>query len=359
MMKRTSTLSRSILSALRLMDLGKGKSVSQIGSEYELSNSDVVCVLMPFVRAGLAGRRTVTEDWRDDIYYSLNYEREVPPAHTEERLRKLKDEVAKSKSELRSLQGEVARKEESIGKARHLDSTKDFQLGEGKSLAQIGSETGMSLAKIQQLLEPLVKSGDVVQKYISQGQFYYVPAKKLRDFIPNVTEEEIKKLKTEIRRLKNAVLEKEETIRREVKLAVLQSLDVGKGKSAGQIAAKMGMSIADVIGTMMTFVRSGLIEQSFTPQGFYYTPPTLPKETIPAAMEERRPAIPMRPTEEIVVKQVARELVTPSETRAGVQLFTAAETHTRIELFEPLLPKLTVRELVLLREKINMELRKR
>lgn len=192
MMRRASTLSRSILSALRLMDLGKGKSVSQIGSEFELSNSDVVCVLMPFVRASLVGRRTVTEDWRDDIYYSLNYEREVPPAHTEEELRKLKDEVAKSKSELRSLQGEVARKEESMGKARHLDSTKDFQLGEGKRLAQIASETGMSPAKIQQLIEPLVKSGDVVQKYISQGQFYYVPAKKLRDFIPNVTEEEIK-----------------------------------------------------------------------------------------------------------------------------------------------------------------------
>jgi DNA-binding MarR family transcriptional regulator len=271
----------------------------------------------------------------------------------------MKDEVARSKSELRSLQGEVARKEESIGKARHLDSRKGFQLGEGKSLAQIASETGMSPAKIQQLIEPLVKSGDVVQKYVSQGQFYYVPAKKLRDFVPGVTEEEIKKLKAEIRRLKNAVLEKEETIRREVKLAVLQSLDLGKGKSAGQIAAKIGMSIADVIGTMMTFVRSGLIEQSFTPQGFYYSPPTLPKETISTTMEERRPAIPMRPTEEIVVKQVARELVTPSETRAGVQLFTPAETQTRIELFEPLLPKLTVRELVLLREKITMELRKR
>jgi DNA-binding MarR family transcriptional regulator len=359
MMKRASTLSRSILSALRLMDLGKGKSVSQIGSEFELSNSDVVCILMPFVRAGLAGRRTVTEDWRDDIYYSLNYEREVPPGPTEEELRTMKDEVAKSKSELRSLQGEVARKEESIGKAHHLDSTKDFQLGEGKSLSQIASETAMSPAKIQQLIEPLVKSGDVVQKYISQGQFYYVPAKKLRDFLPNVTEEEIKKLKAEIRRLKNAVLDKEETIRREVKLAVLQSLDVGKGKSAGQIAAKMGMSIADVIGMMMAFVRSGLIEQSFTPQGFYYTPPTLAKEAITPPIEERRPAIPMRPTGEIVVKQVARELVTPSETRAGVQLFTPAETHTRIELFEGLLPKLTVRELVLLREKINMELRKR
>jgi DNA-binding MarR family transcriptional regulator len=358
-MKRAPTLSKSALSALRLLDLGKGKSVSQISTEYELTNSDVVCVVMPFVRAGLVGHRTVTEDWRDDIYYSFNFEKDVPPSPAEEELRKLKDDLMKSKDELRNLQAELARNEESIGKAHRLDSVRNLNLEQGKTLTQIATETGISPARAHELIEPFVKSGDVVQKYISKGQFFYVAAKKLKDFLPSATDDDSKRMKAELKRLKNATSEKEEAIRKRVKLEILQSLDVGKGKSAGQIAAKTGMSIADVVGTMMTFVRSGLIEQSFTPQGFFYAPPSVSREPIPTTIEGKGPAILTRPEEELVSRPVVREFVTPAETRAGVQLFTPAETHTRIELFEDLLPRLTVRELVLLRERINIELRKR
>jgi DNA-binding MarR family transcriptional regulator/predicted transcriptional regulator len=358
-MKRTPTLSKSVLSALRLLDLGKGKSVSQISSEFELTNSDVVCVVMPFVRAGLVGHRTVTEDWRDDIYYSLNYEREIPPSPAEEELRKLKDDLAKSRNELRSLQADLATKEQSIGKAHHLDLVKNFHLEEGRALTQIATEAGISPAKAHELIEPLVRSGDVVQKYTSKGQFFYMAAKKLRDFLPTTADGDMSRMKADIKRLKNAAVEKEEELRKRVKLEILQSMDLGKGKSAGQIAAKTGMSIADVVGTMMTFVRSGLIEQSFTPQGFFYAPPAVSGEPIPPTVEVKAPAIPVRPVEELASRQAVREFVTPAETRAGVQLFTPAETHTRIELFEDLLPKLTVKELVLLRERINIELRKR
>jgi hypothetical protein len=166
-------------------------------------------------------------------------------------------------------------------------------------------------------------------------------------------------MKAEINRLKNSVAEKEEAIREKVKLQVLQSLDVGKGKSAGEIAATTGMSVADVVGTMMTFIRSGLIEQSFTPQGFFYAPCRTVGEPVLATAEKKTPLVPMRAVEELASKQIAREFVTPSETRAGVQSFAPVQTHTNVELFEDLLPKLTVRELVLLRERINMELRRR
>jgi DNA-binding MarR family transcriptional regulator/predicted transcriptional regulator len=357
--KRTPTLSKPVLSALRLLELGKGKSVSQLSSEFELTNSDVVCIVMPFVRAGLVGHRTVTDDWRDDIYYSFNYEREISASPSEDELRNLKDELAKSRDDLRRLQADLASKDESLGKAHRLDSVKDLHLEEGKTLSQIAIETGMSATRTQELIEPLVKSGEVVQKYISKGQFIYMPAKKLKDFLPPAADIDARNLKEEVKRLKNATEQKEEALRRRVKLEILESLEVGKGKSAGQIAAKTGMSIADVVGTMMTFVRSGLIEQSFTPQGFFYVPATVAGEVTPTTAEEVVPTIPARAVEELASRQVAREFVSPSETRAGVQLFTPAETHTRIELFEDLLPKLTVKELVLLRERINMELRKR
>jgi len=356
--KRTPTLSKPVLSALRLLDLGKGKSVSQLSTEFELTNSDVVCVVMPFVRAGLVGHRTVTEDWRDDVYYSFNYEREIPASPAEEDLRSMKDELARSRDDLRRLQADLASKDDSSGKAHRLDSVKDLHLEEGKTLAQIAIETGMSQVKAQELVEPFVKAGDVVQKYISKGQFMYVAAKKLKDFLPPPADIDARNLKDEVKRLKNVTEQKEESLRKRVKLEILESLDVGKGKSAGQIAAKTGMSIADVVGTMMTFVRSGLIEQSFTPQGFFYVPTTVSGEIAPSVVEEKIPTIPARAVEELASRQV-KELVTPSETRAGVQLFTPAETHTRIELLEDLFPKLTVKELVLLREKINMELRKR
>jgi DNA-binding MarR family transcriptional regulator len=356
--KKTPALSKSILSALRLLELGTGKSVSQISSEFELTNSDAVCVVMPFARAGLVGHRTVTDDWRDDIYYSLNYEREVPASTAEEELRKLKDDLAKSKDELRRLQADAASKEEPIGKTHHLDSVKNLHLEQGKTLSQIAMETGVSPAKAQELVEPLVDSGDVIKKYLSNGQSIYMAAKKLRDFLPSATDDDAEKLKAEIERLKAAIDKKEETIATRVKLEVLQSLDVGKGKTAGEIAADTGMSIADVIGTMTAFVRSGLIEQSFTPKGFFYTPPTVLTQPIPTRIEEKAAAMPATPSEKLVTKQVAKELVTPAEIRAGVKLFTPAETH-RVELFEDVLPKLTVRELVLLREKINMELKKR
>jgi DNA-binding MarR family transcriptional regulator len=358
-LKRTPTLSKPVLSALRLLELGKGKSVSQLSSEFELTNSDVVCIVMPFVRAGLVGHRTVTEDWRDDIYYSLNYEGEMYASPVEEELRNLKDELAKSRDDLRRLQADLESKEESSGKGHRLDSVKDLHLDDGKTLSQIAIETGMSPSKAQDLIEPLVKSGEVVQKYISKGQFIYVAAKKMKDFLPTAVNIDVRNLKDEVKRLKNAAEQKEEALRKRVKLEILESLDVGKGKSAGQIAARTGMSIADVVGTMMTFVRSGLIEQSFTPQGFFYVPTTVSGQITPTTVEEKIPTIPTRTVEELASKQVVREFVTPSETRAGVQLFTPAETHTRIELFEDLLPKLTVKELVLLREKINIELRKR
>jgi DNA-binding MarR family transcriptional regulator/predicted transcriptional regulator len=357
--KRTPTLSKPVLSALRLLELGKGKSVSQLSSEFELTNSDVVCVVMPFVRAGLVGHRTVTEDWRDDVYYSLNYEREIPAPPAEDELKKLKDELVESRDDLRRLQVDLASKEESSGKAHRLVSVKDLHLEEGKTLSQIAIETGMSSARAQEFIELLVKSGEIVQKYISKGQFTYVAAKKLKDFLPTAADIDARNLKDEVKSLKNVTEQREEALRKRIKLEILESLDIGKGRSAGQIAAKTGMSIADVVGTMMTFVRSGLIEQSFTPQGFFYVPAVVSGEIAPTVVEEKIPTIQTRAVEELASKQVVKEFVTPSETRAGVQLFTPADTHTRIELFEDLFPKLTVKELVLLREKINMELRKR
>jgi DNA-binding MarR family transcriptional regulator/predicted DNA-binding transcriptional regulator len=357
--KRTPTSSKSVLSALRLLELGTGKSVSQISSEFELTSSDAVCVVMPFVRAGFVGHKAVTEDWRDDIYYSLNYEKEVSPSPAEDELKILKDDLAKSKCELSRLQADLGSKEASRGGAKRPESMENLHLEHGKTLSQIAMETGVSPEKALELVEPLVRSGDVVKKYVSHGPSIYMAAKKLRDFLPTTADDEAKKLKAEIKRLENLVDNKEEAISRRVKLEVLQSLDLGKGKSAGEIAVNTGMSIADVVGTMRAFVRSGLVEQSFTPQGFFYVPIAVSREPIPTTIEEKMPVEPVRPAEEVVTKQVARELVTPVEIRPGTQLPASGESGNRLELFDDVLHKLTVRELVLLREKINMELKKR
>jgi DNA-binding MarR family transcriptional regulator len=314
---------------------------------------------MPFVRAGLVGHKTVTEDWRDDIYYSLNYEKDVPPTIAEEELKRLKDDLAKSKDEFRRLQADLASKKESAGEANHPDPVKNLHLECGKTISQIAMELGVSPAKAQERIEPFVRSGDIVKKYVSLGPSIYMAAKKLRDFLPTTADDNARRIETEINRLKNAIECKEEAVSRRVKLEVLQSMDVGKGKSASEIAVKTGMSIADVVGTMRAFVRSGLVEQTFTPQGFFYVPTTVSREPVPITIEEKTLVIPATPAEEVVTKQVARELVTPTETRASPQLSTPAESGTRVELFDDVLPKLTVRELVLLREKINMQLKKR
>jgi hypothetical protein len=142
------------------------------------------------------------------------------------------------------------------------------------------------------------------------------------------------------------------------------------------------MSIADVIGMMMAFVRSGLVEQSYTPQGFFYASPIGTKVLI-SAEEERALKIMREEVEEIAERKLMKEIATPTEARVRAELPTpdevaakvepsipyvappVAEPQTlesmraRLDLIEGLLVKMTVRELVLLRERINMELRKR
>jgi DNA-binding IclR family transcriptional regulator len=375
-------VSQSLLEAFRLLNLNGGKSVLQIGNELGLSNSDVVCILMPFLRGGLAARRKVTDDWRQDVYYSIYHDMEAPTPQKENEVTKLTAEAAKLRDRLTRLQEDLAAKEENLKEARNLAVIRNLNLGKGRTMAEIQKETGMSPSRILEMMEPLTKSGVVASRYVSQGQYYFYPTKSIRVASPLATEEDLRKLRAEITRLTSEAEEKEETVRRAVKLSVLRTLDLGSGKTAGQIARGTGMSIADVIGMMMTFVRSGLVEQGFTPQGFFYSPPIGTKVLV-SAEEERALKIMRREVEEIAERKVMREFAAPKETYVEVEPLTPPEpqgrfqvtipseaspvtapqtlesTRARLDLIEGLLQKMTVRELVLLRERINMELRKR
>ncbi|WXG44771.1 MAG: hypothetical protein WED04_12190 [Promethearchaeati archaeon SRVP18_Atabeyarchaeia-1] len=380
--RKMPTASQFLLEAFKVLDLDGGKSVLQIGNEFGLSNSDVVCILMPFLRGGLAARRKVSDDWRQDVYYSIYHDMEAPAPQKEGEATRLKTEVTRLKERLARLQEELAAKEDSLNDARHSAAMRSLNLGKGKTMAEIQKETGINAAKILQIMEPLSKAGVVASKYVSQGQFYFYPTKRLMVATPVPTEEDIKKLRAEIRKLAGDIEQKEEGLRRTVKVAVLRTLDLGSGKSAGQIARGTGMSIADVIGMMMAFVRSGLIEQSYTPQGFFYTPPIGAKVLV-SAEEERALMIMRREVEEIAERKAMKEFVptaegsaeaesiarlgdltqTPhaaiAETRPVMPTDTLENTRARLDLVAGLLEKMTVRELVLLRERINMELRKR
>jgi DNA-binding IclR family transcriptional regulator len=337
---------------------------------------------MPFLRGGLAARRKVSDDWRQDVYYSIYHDMESLGPQGQSDISKLKAETVRLRDRLARLQEDLATREENIKEARHLSALKILNLGKGKTLAEIQKDTGMSSSRVLEMIEPLTKSGLVASRYVSQGQFYFYPTRSSRAVSSLPTEEDIKKLRDEIRRLASEAEDKEEAIRRTVKLSVLRTLEIGPGKSAGQIARGTGMSIADVIGMMMAFVRSGLVEQSYTPQGFFYTPPIGTKVLV-SAEEERALKIMRREVEEIAERKLMKELPTPAETRVRAETPTLSEfpakietripfeaqpvaaphtlesTRARLELVEGLLEKMTVRELVLLRERINMELRKR
>nr|MDO8100835.1 hypothetical protein [Candidatus Njordarchaeota archaeon] len=371
-MRRMPAITRSAVAALKLLELGEGKTVSQIASEFGFSNSDVVCIVTPFMRVGLVGRKPHHQDWREDVYYPLHIVTEGVTSSREIRLTALKDDVARLRNEITRLRDELVRKEERARYARQVAVFKSLNIGAGKTTSEIQRDTGMDPARIYDSLEPLVQSGLVGKRYVYQGQFFYCPTKTLREVTPVPTEEEIRKLRMEISRLRDEVTLKEETIRKEIKLAVLKSLDIGVGKSARQIAHKSGMSIADVIGVMMTFVRSGLVDQSFTTQGFLYTPPTLKMEAIVEPEEARKLEVVRKEAEEIAARKViAAEVplpevqtgvagtVTPVEVQASVAAAMSARALSQLGQLEELLEKMTVRELVLLREKINLELRKR
>ena len=381
-MDKMPTASQSLTDAFGVLNLDGGKSVLELGSEFGLSSSDVVCILMPFLRGGLAARRRVSDDWRQDVYYSIYHDMESDTVKKENEVTRLKAEVDQLRSKLTRLQEDLATKEENIKEARHHAAIGSLNLGKGKTMAEIQKETGMSPSKVLEMIEPLSRSGLVASRYVSQGQFYFYPTRSTRVVSPLPSEEDIKKLRAEIRRLTGEKEEKEERIRRAVKLSVLRTLDIGAGKSAGQIAKGTGMSIADVIGMMMTFVRSGLVEQSFTPQGFFYAPPIGTKVLV-SAEEERALKIMRREVEEIAERKLMKELATPTEVHVRAETPTPQEllamaepsnpsevsqvvlphtlenTRARLDLIEGLLEKMTVRELVLLRERINMELRKR
>jgi predicted DNA-binding transcriptional regulator len=375
------TASQSLIEAFGVLNLDGGKSVLQLGNEFGLSSSDIVCILMPFLRGGLAARRKVSDDWRQDVYYSIYHDMEPDVPKKENEVSKLKAEVDQIRSRLVRLQEDLATKEEAIKDARHHAAIGNLNLGKGKTMAEIQKETGMSQSKVLEIIDPLMKSGLVASRYVSQGQSYFYPTRSTKLVSPLPTDEDIKKIRAEIKRLAGEAEEKEERIRKAVKITVLRTLDIGTGKSAGQIAKGTGMSIADVIGMMMTFVRSGLVEQSYTPQGFYYAPPIGTKVLV-SAEEERALKIMRREVEEIAERKLMKELA-PTEARIVVEAppleqpsakaeptilpepsliappQTLESTRARLDLIEGLLEKMTVRELVLLRERINMELRKR
>jgi DNA-binding MarR family transcriptional regulator len=365
-------VSKSATAALKLLELGEGKSVSQIAGEFGFSPSDVVCIVTPFVRAALVGRKAHQQDWRQDIYFSQHRVTEDVSSSREIRLKAMRDDIARLKSEMTRLQDELVRKEETARYARQVAVFKSLNIGSGKITSEIQRDTKLDITRIYDSLEPLVQSGLVDKRYVNQGQFFYHPTKTLREVTPVPSEEEIRKLRIKISDLKDEVTLKEETVRKEIKLAVLRSLDIGQGKSARQIAHGTGMSIADVIGVMMTFVRSGLVDQRFTTQGFLYAPPTLETEGIVEPVETEKLEEIGKQVEEVAAKKAVSvgaspieaqagiaTTVTPVEVQASVVAAMSARALSQLGQLEELLEKMTVRELVLLREKVNLELRKR
>jgi len=361
---------RSSLSALRLFDLGNGKSVSEIASEFGFSKSDVVCMVVPFVGAGLAARKRVTDDWRHDIYYPLYVEKHDGLTPREEEIKRLRGDVVRFKEEIRRLEEDLVKKERLLGIAGQVESIISLNLGEGKTLSQIEKETGMDAAQIHQVIEPFAHHGMIGVKHVTRGQFFYYPVKDLGIPAHFPTEEEIRAIKMQTTRLNRGVADKEEEIRTLIKRAVLRALNLHEGKSARQIAKRVGMSVPDVVGMMMAFVRAGLVEQNFTPQGFFYTPILRSKTAEPDTTVGQGLPVTSSGMGIISTKDVTKELAShPVETHFAEistgpsvkanQAYDAAMKHTSIEELEAQLDRLTVRELVLLRERINMELRKR